>query len=594
MTKNYIIAAVLSLLVIMGSSFLQLRFFPPVPPASLLDQELQSMQSDTQITQLDNLSIASSVVPAIEVVEQETKEETIVLETELLRVRFSNRGGDIISYELLDHLDKGVPVQMADNISQANRAFSLAFGDAATAITNDLFTIRRINENSVGFFRTFATKSSDGKDIEFTLIKQYTFKPHDYLFQLDIIVAGENDFSGLSFNNVAYTLRTPPQIGPYFDKKKDRYESRSFMSYTNDKRKKQALSDAQTKSYDSSFSWTGITGKYFAVLVIPPENSAVEKVLYSTQVEMNDYANAQSFLVRNPVRNAKNQDTYYIYMGPKNEFFLSKYNNSQDNEWNLSNLRLNESIDSTGVLSWLEAILKWIMEMFYKIIPNWGISIILLTILLKIAMYPLTKKSSVSTLKMQELQPRMQEIQTKYKGEPEKMNAEMAKLYQETGYNPLSGCLPLVIQFPLIFAMFNLFNNYFEFRGAMFIQGWIPDLSQGDSIFTFAQPLNLLFWQVSDIRVLPVIYVISQLLFGKFTQSSGSAQNNPSMKIMMYGMPLFFFFLFYDAPSGLIIYWTVSNILQLVQQVTINKIMHRKKMENQELSPIVHKKRKKK
>ncbi|MGL4986388.1 MAG: membrane protein insertase YidC [Treponemataceae bacterium] len=590
MTKNYIIAGLLSLLVIMGSSFLQLKFFPPPPPQEFQASEQDNVQSQKAV---ENLSITDSSIPKVETLLQEenVKEETVTIETDLVRVVFTNRGGDIISYELLDHLDKGSPVQMADNITRSNRAFSIAFGDFSTAITNELFTVRRINQNSVGFFKTFSTKSSDNKDINFTLVKQYTFKPTDYLFQLDVIVTGEDDFAGLRFDNSAYTLRTPPQIGPHFDKKKDRYESRTFMSYLNDKKKKQTLNDGQIKSYDSFFEWTGVTGKYFATLVVPPANS-VAKVVYSTQVETNDYANAQSMLVRSPISQQKNQDTYYIYMGPKTESSLSKYNNAHDNEWDLSALRLNESIDSTGILSWLEAILKLIMEMFYKIIPNWGVSIILLTILLKIAMYPLTKKSSISTLKMQELQPRMQEIQTKYKGEPEKMNAEMAKLYQETGYNPLSGCLPLIIQFPLIFAMFNLFNNYFEFRGAMFIPDWIPDLSQGDSVYAFESPVNLFFWQISDIRILPVIYVISQLLFGKFTQTSASTQNNPSMKIMMYGMPLFFFFLFYDAPSGLIIYWTVSNILQLVQQVTINKFMHRKKKENQNLAPVVHKKRK--
>jgi YidC/Oxa1 family membrane protein insertase len=133
----------------------------------------------------------------------------------------------------------------------------------------------------------------------------------------------------------------------------------------------------------------------------------------------------------------------------------------------------------------------------------------------------------------------------------------------------MSGCLPLLIQFPIIIAMFNLFNNYFEFRGAMFIPGWIPDLSVGDSLMTFN--FNIPFLG-NALRLLPVIYVASQLLFGKLTPTAPGG-SNMQMKMMMYGMPIFFFFIFYNAPSGLLLYWTTSNVLQLVQQLIINKTL---------------------
>ena len=169
----------------------------------------------------------------------------------------------------------------------------------------------------------------------------------------------------------------------------------------------------------------------------------------------------------------------------------------------------------------------------------------------------------------------MQELQEKYRDQPEKLNMEMSKLYKETGYNPLSGCLPLLIQFPLIFAMYNLFNNYFEFRGAMFIPGWIPDLSVGDNI-----PLPVTLPVVGNqIHILPVIYLVSQLFFGKITQAGATGGNSTQMKIMMYGMPIFFFFIFYNAPAGLLLYWTVSNVLQLFQQMIINRMMKAKRAE---------------
>ena len=212
-------------------------------------------------------------------------------------------------------------------------------------------------------------------------------------------------------------------------------------------------------------------------------------------------------------------------------------------------------------------------------LPNYGIAIILLTILTKVLMYPITKKGSLGTARMQELQPKIQELQAKYKSNPQKLNQEMADFYKREGYNPMSGCLPLLIQFPIFIAMYNLFNNHFDLRGASFIAGWIYDLSQPEAIYTFSQPINLVVWKMSAIRGLPIIYVASQLLYGKFTQQPQSGgQNAGQMKIMMYGMPIMFFFILYDVPSGLLVYWIVSNVITIGQQAFINKMIHKKKL----------------
>ena len=250
---------------------------------------------------------------------------------------------------------------------------------------------------------------------------------------------------------------------------------------------------------------------------------------------------------------------------------------AEKNGWALSGKKFNESLQNSGLFNWIEIVLKFIMELLYKVIPNWGVSIIIMTALLKFAMFPLTRKSAMGTLKMQQIQPRMQEIQAKYKDNPQKMQQETAKMYKEVGYNPMAGCLPLILQFIILIAMYNLFNNYFEFRGASFIPGWIDDLSRGDHIGgAFKYEIPILRWNY--VRVLPVIYVISQLLFGKITQNGGTAAsaNQGQMKLMMYGMPIFFFFIFYNAPAGLLLYWTVSNVIQLAQQLVINKTMRGK------------------
>ena len=301
------------------------------------------------------------------------------------------------------------------------------------------------------------------------------------------------------------------------------------------------------------------------------------KARYSTIARGGAQNSARFYLTRPAFAESSATDIWHIYAGPRTERELAAYNHAERNPFALSGLNLNQVVESSGILAPIEFVLKWIMEIFHKIIPNWGVSIILMTILVRLILFPLTRKNSESTLKMQAMQPRMQELQAKYADNPQKMNEEMAKLYQETGYNPMSGCLPLLIQFPLIFAMYNLFNNYFEFRGAMFIPGWISDLSKGDSICTL--PFNIPLGIGNQVRLLPVIYVVSQLIFGKVTQPKAGGQQAGMMKFMMYGMPLIFFFIFYNAPSGLLIYWISSNLLTLVQQVIINKMLQRKKEE---------------
>jgi YidC/Oxa1 family membrane protein insertase len=125
------------------------------------------------------------------------------------------------------------------------------------------------------------------------------------------------------------------------------------------------------------------------------------------------------------------------------------------------------------------------------------------------------------------------------------------------------------VQFPLFIAMYNLFNTHFDLRGASFIPGWIPDLSLPESVFNFGSfYVPLLNW--NDLRLLPIIYVASQLLYGKFTQMPQTGQSANQMKLMMYGMPVMFFFILYDVPSGLLVYWIAQNVLQIVQQIAIN------------------------
>lgn len=574
MNKNTIIAIVLSTVVVVASIILQSRFMPKTP-AKPENQVTENVVADSE----KNAEEVSEKIKnfGVKSVNEVTEEKQITVKTSKTEVVLTNKGGDIVSYKLTDHIDVDTKdgVQMVDNVSDFNRACAVALSSKYNAkIVNDLFSFSQPDEKTYLFTKNFVVTDEDGKNHKVTFGKRYTFED-DYMFKLEILFHSDDE------TEFVYTLRTSPQIGPHFNPKLNRYENRQFISFNGNKAKRQIIgSKPEFKLYNKDYLWNGIGGKYFEEILIPENASSMDYSYYSNIVEVNNYANAQAIVVRKPVKSTDVKDTYYMYFGPRNEKDLKIYNSAEKNVWNLSGLRLTESLNSNGWLGWLETILKWIMEVINKVVHNWGVSIIIMTILIKLAMFPVTKKQSMSTLKMQEIQPKVQAVQNKYKDNPQRMQQEMAKVYQEVGYNPMSGCLPMIVQFLILWSMYNLFNNYFEFRGSSFIPHWIEDLSSGDSLYVFK--FNIPFFG-NHLRILPFIYLASQLFFGKITNMGGTAgatgSSQAQMKMMMYGMPILFFVLFYNAPSGLLLYWTVSNIFQMIQQIIINKAMKSKKAE---------------
>ena len=561
MEKNQIWAIVLSTIILSAYFF----FIAP-----RFQQKKPTPQSEVLTETVEEQNVEKVILSETE---EAVEEQTYTITTNKVKVTFTNKGGDIIGFELLDHIDKDTQkgVELADSISANNRSCALSFGGAESPIINDFFSFEQVDKNTVLFTKRYN---------DFTLGKRYSFLPDEYMFKMDVLFHSDSEKVSPGANGVAYTIRTSPQLGPHFNQKKNRYDIRQFLTFNGSKKKNLVVGNKQFKSFDRTYTWAGIVGKYFETLVVPEDaNIMTSEAYYSSKVEVNDYANAQAFLQRKSFSSTDLSDTFYLYFGPRNEKDLKKYNVKENNGWGLEGIKLNESLQGYEWLGWLEVILKWILERLYSVVHNWGVAIILMTILLKLTMFPLTRKQSMGTLKMQELQPQMQAIQYKYKDNPQKMQMELSKLYKENNYNPMSGCLPLIFQFLIIFAMFDMFNNYFEFRGASFIPGWIPDLSTGDSVYTFTKdvPVFSAFFG-NAIRILPVIYLITQLLHGKITMNAGTASSNAfQMKFMSYGMPVLFFFIFYSAPAGLLLYWTVSNTIQMAQQLFINKIMAKKK-----------------
>jgi YidC/Oxa1 family membrane protein insertase len=451
--------------------------------------------------------------------------------------------------------------------------------------------VKRISDTSVEFYRDFIVPSANTEPGVYRIIKRYSFIPGDYLFELSVTVDGGFSSVPFNFGGAAYTIEFGPQIGPSFAKLTQNYEYRRYYSYANGKRKTEKSNAKGYTSIQERASWAAIAGKYFAFIAIP---DATEYAMAFSSEPVSGIPEASRFFMTRPAQiGSKFSNTLRFYLGPKTQKALSVYDNADRNPYKLSKMNMAAVVDSSGILGPLEVAMKWFMLIFYKLIPNYGVSIILLTILVKIIMFPLTKKSSESTIRMQALSPKIKEIQEKYKDNPNKMNAEMAEFYKREGYNPLSGCLPMIIQIPIFFAMYNLFNNHFDLRGAMFIPGWIPDLSLPEYVWDFSPfKLPLLNW--SHLRLLPFIYLGSQLLYGKVTQTPDQ-QGNSQMKMMLYIMPIVFFFMLYDVPAGLLLYWIMSNLLTMVQQVAINKYLAQKKahIAKEQGAPVIAPQRKK-
>lgn len=594
MDKNTVWALILSLLVMVGAFFVNIKFIKPRQDAARQQQQIELAQKEAeQKKKVEEANKQVSTLPS------ENQEETITpasetdltITTDKVKVLFSQKGGDIVSYQLLEHFDKdtGKGVQMADNISEFNRAFALSFGDSSGVMLNEMFNVKKEGPNDIGFYRTYDIKDSSGVSHKYLIGKHYSFKENEYVFKFDVTVKPLDGARELDVNGAAYTIRTSPQIGPHFDRKKNRNEVREILEFYNNKR---FSKDIQGKTYDRPFDWAGVGGKYFAILIKPQNVENISSVVKTSAAVENGYGNSQIFLTRLPLKNGISTDEFYVYIGPRSENELIKYNLADKNKWGILNAKFNQALKTTGVFSLVEMLLKWALEKIHIFIHNWGLAIIALTVILKIILFPLSKKSAMGTLKMQEIQPKMQAIQAKYRDNPQKLNEETAKLYKESGYNPVSGCLPMILQMFILFALYNVFNNYFEFRGASFIKGWIDDLSEGEYIWSWKREIPLLSsFSQNKLRLLPIIYTLSQLVTGKITQygGAGTAQSQSQMKFMMYGMPILFFFILYNVPSGLLIYWIVSNVLQMVQQLLINSYMKKKRLELVTDKPVLDK-----
>ena len=565
MDRRTLIAVGLSVVVIVGSLLIQTFLFPapddalgfggaPAPAT-----ESGAAAPATAASADVFAPVASTVTAAGE--DTPVGSRLITKETDLFSLVFSTAGGDLTSLRLKQHHDvDGTDVELVLRPEQ-DHFFSIAFGSFRTQPVDAVFSFQEIDNYTWRFSRDLL--APDG--VPFTLSKTYTFPPNSYLFELQIQIENSaNELPDLDFHGSAYTLAIGPQIGPPYKSLDGRNEFRNFRNYEDGKARNQKMRREPVLAATKRVTWSAITGKYFSVIAVP--DATLYTITYDSRKDPELIQRSALYFSRPLITSSKNVDTFRFYAGPLKREILNRYNDPANDPFGIGNYHFEEAARTNPIIGWLANILRFFLDFFYRLIPNYGVAIILLTVLIKILFFPLTQKSFESTSKMSMLSPKIEELKKKHQGKPEKLNQEMMALYRKEGVNPVGGCLPLLLQMPIFFALFELLNNAFDLRGAPFIAPWIGDLSAPESLLPFGFTIPLLNWD--ELRILPFLMLGTTLLQSRISQNPGATQTQ--MKMMMYAMPIFFFFILYSMPSGLVIYWTMQNVLSIAQQLYIN------------------------
>ncbi len=320
--------------------------------------------------------------------------------------------------------------------------------------------------------------------------------------------------------------------------------------------------------------WVSAKNKFFTQILRPTESVATMAILSSRETEgkgvvPKNVAAALVFKSEAVDAGSSYGIDYTYYIGPK------KYSILKDSGYSMEKVM---EFETTGFFSWM----NWLMEpsrkfllvtmnFFDGIFHNYGVAIILLTLLIRILFWPLTHKSTESMKRMQEIQPEIKALQAKYgKENPQKLQQETMKLYKEKKVNPMGGCLPMFVQIPVFIALFTVLRNAIELRYASFL--WIADLSTAENLFAGSIPF------VGSLNILPLLMSASMIWQQKLTpQAATTPEQIQQQKMMMFMMPIMMLFFFYKMPSGLVLYWTTSNLLMILQTSLRN--MKKKKKE---------------
>ncbi len=432
----------------------------------------------------------------------------ITLTTEFGTVKFSKVGGRVVSI----YIDK-YKTDVIGNFSKQNKIFPTEI------ITTDPQITALINFSEYQF-------SQEGNRLIFTLEKNgikvvKEFVLEKAVFRVNIKTYGLDKYGLAVINGISMD-----DTGSYGHSGAIVKTDKELLKFDEDIEKEQIIR--------GKILWAGEENKYFIQMIANKDGFSTVHIIPVSK---------DKTVVLSEINNSV--DGFFLG-GPKLYSLLTELTEKYQKEWGV-NLALEETVDF-GIFGILGKPLFIVLHFFYSFTHNWGVAIILLTILIRIIFFPLNHKSLKAMKKMSDLAPEIKKLQQKYKDDPQKLQQEMMKLYAEHGANPMSGCLPILVQIPVFIALYNVLMVTVELKNAPFIL-WITDLSSKDPYY-----------------ILPILMGLSMVAQQWITPSSDKNQ-----RMIMYIMAIVFTFMFMNFPSGLVLYWLTNNILGLLQSYIINR-----------------------
>ena len=553
--SRLLIAIVLSLVI-----FLAWQFFftpPPQPPQQQPDQKAEepAVAKEQPIQEKDQAkpSLADSEQPGLTAQPSVADSapptaRTITVETPLYEAKISENGAVVYSFLLKHYRERVEKDSQLKQVLTANEALGVGYlgfignsieGLDAAVFSSDLATDRMIVDDSHRKL-SFGWRSPQGVVIE----KIYTFDLDSYVIGLDVSIK----------NASGRTIQDRLFIGLNGKAPSDKrlYSFQGPSALINNELEEIKIKDLDDQNtFDGKISWLAIQSRYFMSGLIPDqiEESRLHLALKSEKFVAAQYQQPEKVI---PPGN-QYAFKYRLFIGPKKISYLKKVGNNL------------QKLVNFGWFDFIARPCLWLLNLFYSVIPNYGVAIIILTILVKVLLWPLGQKSYKSMSEMKKLQPLMKEIREKYKDDKQRMNQEVMGLYKTYKINPLGGCLPMIVQLPVFFALYRMLYQAIELRHAPFFL-WIDDLSAPDRLFRF--DFSIPFMEPPyGIPVLTVIMGASMLLQQKMSPPMGDATQ---AKMMMF-MPIIFTVIFINFSSGLVLYWLVNNILSIAQQYYTQK-----------------------
>jgi YidC/Oxa1 family membrane protein insertase len=462
-----------------------------------------------------------------------TTEASVSHRTEDYAVTLTNRGARIESWRLLKYAGKtGEPVELVGGDPELD--LELETDSGRIDLGQALYETREETLPDGGHRVVFSAGLEEGVQIT----KTYTLPAKGYLVDLDVDISGAADAVG--YRLIWREAVPPAEKSPKLDEQAS--GTIALLGSQRETVRPGSFKRSTEKVIEGNVRWVGVRNKYFMAVVVPPDGSTSRVVATGDAV-----TRASGAEVVMPLLRGAGSDQFKVYLGPIDYDGLKSCGHDLDRAVDLG----------WNIFRPISKALLWLMVWLHSIIPNYGVVIIIVSALTKVIFYPLTRTSMRSMKAMQHLQPQIKAMQEKYKGDPQRSQAEMMKLYKENKVNPMGGCLPIVVQMPVFFALYSVLANSIAMRGAGFML-WMNDLSVPDTIATVGG---------FSLHVLPFLLFVTTILQQKLTPMSA----DPRQKMMGYMMPAVMLFIFYSFPAGLNLYWTVNNILTVAQQWWIQR-----------------------